>query len=217
MSPRKPRPVVQISATDLAALLKPILAIIPKPGYELPVLTAVRLSVRDGWLLAVGTDRYRVGWSRHKLATPPKNWTALIAGTDLKSLLPMVRGAELTLTVDGSAVAVQADGGKFAALTLSIPLHPGPYPALDSMGAGFVADQESRAVSVLVNPDYLADFRAARRGREPMKMWTVEGNRGDVILCAVGDHFLGALMQMRPSEEPPVPAPWAPMFSDEAP
>lgn len=225
-------PTVHVSADDLQAVLDPILPLAARDPDAFPVLTAVSLSVRQGWLVASATDRYRVGWCRHRLdpdLPQPVSWDALVPAADLVRLLRVVRPnyrdtAQLALTVDSveQTMTVRQDGTSnfYADLQITVRLQFGTYPNLAPLfeqlvGARMLADRP-----LVLRAALLAGFRHAERDRAPLVIWSGPGRKGVGVAC--GDHFIGALMPLKLSgvntddaeaERVDLTADWAPLLT----
>lgn len=65
-----PSGTIPVRAETLADVLGCIYRFAAEPGTETEALSAVRLYVREGHLVATATDRYAIGWMREKFRAP---------------------------------------------------------------------------------------------------------------------------------------------------
>lgn len=59
--------MISIPASDLRRMFKQVTPHMLNPDDYLPVISAIRLEARDGWLYAVATDRYTIAAARHQI------------------------------------------------------------------------------------------------------------------------------------------------------
>lgn len=207
---------IHLKASELHQLLAPV---VPLAGRDdlLPILKAVSLTVRDGEVLAVATDRYRVGLCRQPLPaehegdalTQAGDWSALVALEDVQLVLRLFKAnrtddALLTLTVasGGQTLTVERTHAStmYADVRVVAHLVDGTYPKLGGIFAAILEAPPALRFPVTVNPQFLNDFRHAQRdARQPLILWAQE-ERTKPIGVACGDHFLGALMQVRSAD-----------------
>lgn len=209
-TPEAPTPAtsVSIAASDFHRLVKAVIPLADR-GVALPVLNAVWLRGHGQWISATATDRYRVGVKRVKCEAP-EGWQALIPLSALRSLLatfkPSLRNdPTLTLTPDGTRLAVSVAGldswADITGGTLHFRLDEGQYPkSIDDLLAGYAAASDPLPDGAAFNPHFLADFKAASEGGEPMRLGSdrILGNgKPNALVVRIGDHFIGAVIGAR--------------------
>lgn len=195
---------VELTARELGALLKPVFPLVGTDDY-LPVLTAIHLSVRDGYLIAQATDRFRLGMCRHKLedqGTPELE--ALVLARDLKRVLQLfkptrnvdpvlrfkVRAESGTLEVTNLAAF---DGLLEAVVTF--PTLDASFPDVRKLLVDVMQLETSGEVRAF-NPRFLAAFAAAQRSAGDVLVLR-QATPGKPLVVTCGEHFVGALMPVR--------------------
>lgn len=202
-----PLPSVSIGATDFHRLVKSVMPLADK-GDSLPVLSAVWLRGHGEWLTATATDRYRVGVKRVKCEVP-EDFEALIPVSALRTLLATFKPSRrndptLTLTPEGDRLSVSVEGLVSADMiggTLSFRLETGEFPkSIERLLAGYASATEPLPEGAAFNPHFLADFKAAAVGPEPIILSaTLSASGATTLVVRIGDHFLGALLSRRSS------------------
>lgn len=197
-------PTLTLTASELTDLVAPV---IPHAATDptLPLLKAVRVTVRDGFVVAAATDRYRAAFKRLRPATPPDpGFEALIPKpvlTRIRAIFKAKRGSNpvLTLTIDGGDLIVQSCGGLDgttvgARLAFSLPEFC-DYPKIDILLRQVLEYPAESLAAVNVDPSLLADFRIGQPWLVPLRISAALGRDGQsqwVIRCE--DDFVGILM-----------------------
>lgn len=209
-----------ISIQHLRSLVEPVL---PFTGRDdgFPVLTGVHIKSHGKWLVATTTDRFRVGMKRvaaYDSDGQPCEWPefeALIGAGTLKSILSTFKGPrgidpELTLSVDGDSLEVEAPGGLlFDRASIAYDLVGGEYPKVASL-IKKAMETEGTAPDAGFNSLFMADFKAAGH---TLTMKRGSGDR-DPIFITDGEDFVGALMPRKLVTDTPA-APWDDILSDK--
>lgn len=188
-----------IGAREFAALVAPV---IPLAGTDpmLPVLNTVHFEVRDGWLLAEATDRFRIGINRTKTET--KAFEALVRLRDTRTIRRIFKphrgeNPALTLTVSGDNLRVDRSGGLgFASSTFA--LVPGQFPSIRHLVAKTLQEEPSPERYFGVNAKFLADWGHACSNGEPL--YVRQSDPARPILLAAGSNFIGLQMPLRISD-----------------
>lgn len=199
---------LNITARQLKALVAPVL---PLAGRDdmLPVLTAIRVEVDGPWLIAMATDRFRLGIKRLRAVEDepwPAGWSATIPVRTLKGILaafkPSYRegDAQLVLTVDDDqhSLHVVAGGALLDMLGASItyPLETGEYPKLRTLiRTGLAAPVAEDGIAGF-NWALLSEFRAAAPTHGGPLVIRV-GAGANPTLISDGEDFIGAIMPRR--------------------
>lgn len=218
-----------ISIRDLKRLVEPVIPF-ASTDVQLPVLNCIRVESRGTHLIALATDRFRLGFQR--VAAPEggtwPEWSATIPLATLRSLFQTYKAQRfsepvITLRLDGDALSVHGDQALVDLLDASVtyPLSDGQFPNVRSIirKAIAVGDDESAGSTCGVNQKLLADF--ARASKAPALHMRVNGTR-EPILFADGEDFIGILMPRRAlggaDDAGSFPAfdSWADLLSDEA-
>jgi hypothetical protein len=200
-------PTLSIGARDLYSLLGAVVPFAGKDRYGLPLLAAVRVEARGDHLLAMATDRYRIGVKRH---TGSGEWSPDFAATiplgtirTLQQMFKPMRGMDVDLTLtpneDGSRVAVEAVGALSDLLSalVEFSLVSGEYPKFASVILeGFEREPEGSVFAVA--PRLLADFgKLASPG-----LLIKSSGPNKPIIFSDREGFIGALMPKRlPGDE----------------
>jgi hypothetical protein len=172
---------VTVPALQFASLLAPVMPLASK-DVTFPILNAVLIELRGPYLVAIATDRYRVGIKRTKVLGDG-DFRALIRVADLRRILAIFKSpkrgdTDLRLTVEGNSVTVEAIGllGVNEA-RMSWSLVDGDYPKVEKILAEAITKKPANLTDpIAVNADYLAEFRHAATSAEPLRMWTVEAD-----------------------------------------
>ncbi len=211
---------ITITVSHLRNLVEPVL---PFAGRDdmLPVLTGVHIKSHGKWLVATTTDRFRVGMKRvaaYDSDAQPVEWPAfeiLVGASTLKSILTTFKGPryldpELTLSVEGDRLEVEASGGlMFDRASIAYRLLDGEYPKVASI-VKKAMETEGTAPDAGFDAAFMADFRHVGR---TLTMKRGPGER-DPIFITDGADFIGALMPRKMVTDM-VAAPWDDIFATE--
>ena len=184
---------------------------------SLPMLTCVKLETTAGQLIAVCTDRFRMGVSRAPIEGTD-TIDMLIDGKQAKTLAALLKPQRGRFAVEHK-VEIESVGepGSYTH-KLKWSCTNGTSGTIDTVDAGFpkwrgligpasehgdeITDNHETpdAYRFRCNPKYLAEFAKAARGQADYM--TVEPMMGSnrPIAIRVGEHFLGLLMPVRNSE-----------------
>lgn len=199
-----------ITAADLANLVRPVL---PFAGTsdDLPVLTGVDIHVRDGYLVAMSTDRYRLACKR--LRTNVEAFDALISARDLRSILSLFKATRrgnpaMTLTVDGTKLTVANHGtlpvdALFSDAMLTFNLLDGKFPDLSVLFTKALERPRAETSHVGLNAHLLAAWRLSADDRRG-EMFVQIGASNEAIIVSIGEDFVGMQMplQIRDGSKP---------------
>jgi DNA polymerase III sliding clamp (beta) subunit (PCNA family) len=197
------QPTITITARQFAGLVD---AVIPfaSADDDLPVLNTVRIESRGKYLLAMTTDRFRIGVKR--LAAPDDGgWPEFAATVPLRAVRSIKqvfrpgRGMDTDLTLaitEDDVLTVEPAGALVDMLSAraSYSLERAEYPKFASLITKALA-AESAAGEFGVNPKFLADFSkvtgptVAVRPTAPEE----EGKAAPIVISD-GEDFLGLLM-----------------------
>jgi hypothetical protein len=189
---------ITITAHSLRALVDPVLPCASVDG-DLPVLNAVKIEARGKWLMAMATDRFKLGLKRVK-APADEQWAefqAVVSVRALKSILATFKpqrglDPELTLTVEQDQLTVTVGGGlvdDVAAAKASYFLVSGKFPALDKI-LRKALDAKPEPTESGFDWRHVAGFANAA-GRVGLRVKST-GARSPLLIT--GDDFIGALM-----------------------
>lgn len=204
---------ITISIGQLRNLVGPVL---PFAGCDdmLPVLNGVRIKSHGKWLVATTTDRFRIGMKRiaaFDTDGQPVEWPefeALVGTHTLRSILSTFKGPrhldpELTLTVEGEQMEVEASGGLlFTRASIAYDLVGGEFPNVASL-IKKAMETEGTAPDAGFDPAFMADFKAVGK---TLTMKRGPGDK-DPIFITDGEDFIGALMPRKLITDA-VAAPW---------
>lgn len=220
MPKTKPAPSITLTASSLAALVKPVLPFAAQDG-ELPVLNAVLIQTQGAFLTATATDRYRLAIQRLAYLdkdAPP--FSLLVALRDLRQILGLFKATrkddrELTITIDGDGkFTVTASGALdgFLAAKMAWRCIDGQYPRIRKLLRDALA-QKDQLPAIHVNPHYLADFAGAAPRHVPMRVWG--SDPAQPLAIAIGEDFVAALMPIRTAEQRYDPDSWTPLLGTD--
>lgn len=202
---------ITLELSTLRHLLGSTLPFAAKP-VGLPILEAVELRGAGGYLIATATDRYVFGIQRTKINDASSNdgegFYAVLSAVDAKHILSTFKPAKgslgpvITLTIDDQQLRVARVGeaGMFAGaddLTASYTLVTGDYPKITKLLAEW---KQGTPDQTFFNPRNLARFSQVISETEAMRLLPGEGSKATLVL--VGADFLGAVMPLRPDNEP---------------
>lgn len=207
---------LSITARQFKALVSPVL---PHASRDrmMPVLNTVRIETRGRWLLAIATDRFRVGLNRQERPEgAPDDWSATIPLAAVKGIISTfapLRGldADLSLTIDGGNLAATAEGaliGGFFDASFKWPLETGEFPKVGSLVIRALQDAEGGATTKL-RMEYVAAFRHADVHGSGlwMRHTTSDPDRGPVLVTD-GENFVGMVVPRRGGSEFPDLSGW---------
>jgi hypothetical protein len=205
-----------IKARDFAALVAPVK---PHAGRDdmFPVLNAIRFEVRNGYLLAMATDRFRL--AIHRTETEAVSFTATVRVREVENLLRIFKpqrgqDPELVMSVHETegkqflrVEQTGAFGFDFIDASMSFPLEVGEFPNIAKLIGETLAEEPSEGGREFgLNAVFLADWRhTAKQGRalvirshSPLRP----------VVFAAGDDFIGLQMPMRLIEGQAIPEHW---------
>lgn len=150
-------------------------------GDDVPILRGIRLTVDDGELTAVATDRYRMTRATTPVTTGD-GFNVVLDGDGVTRLLKALpkrtatgKGEQgpMTVTVSDSGESVMFEWG-WERASMSVAVAVGEYPAaVDKSG-----DREPAAIEqVRINTKYLADLgkHVTERRAADIPTWTFTG------------------------------------------
>jgi DNA polymerase III sliding clamp (beta) subunit (PCNA family) len=195
-------PTVTMKASQLRALVAPVIPLADQTAWNLPVLNAVSIEAHGDYLIATATDRYRLGVQRIKMAEAVPGFAALISIRALRSILSIFKATRksdpmLSITSSEGVLSVASVGALdigagFLSSSMTWPLVDGQYPKVRSILAD--ASVKESAGDLALNPSLLAAFAAAQVQGEAMVM---RGTAGHAVFVQIGEDFVGAIMQMK--------------------
>jgi len=192
-----------ITYRDLADLVLPVLPHTDDSG-SLPVLSYVKFETLGGYLTALATDRYTIACSRMKV-DDDVHFNVLIPRHELKAILAMFkprRGVvdQLTLAAtDACTLQVEGPGSLFSNAIIEYRLGDGEFPKITNIFSRIGTDITTDG-HVALNPHLLAKFQLAARLNDAIQVHV--GTPSRPVFITSGDHFMGAIMPVRKSEEP---------------
>lgn len=198
--------IIRLKASELRDLLAPILPIAGRDDM-LPVLTAVLIETRKGYVTATATDRFRAAIHRIKpeqeLVEDEQTFRSLVFGGDLRRALALFKPTryndpqlELIESPDGHLCI--ADVGALTGLagaTFNMQLCEGQFPDILKLIREALAT-EPTAHEAGVNPSFLADFRNAAPRHTALRI-RMGATSGKPIVLTGGENFVGVLMPRR--------------------
>lgn len=191
---------ITITGSQFRDLVAPVMPFAAAGKFTMPLLEAVHVVSRGGYLLATATDHYRVGVKRVK--SDATGIDVVIPIASLKSILGTFKPTrkldpELTLTFDGDTVRVTAGsiGVDIANAAISYRTLDAKYPKIGRVVVKANAERTESPANHTLNPNLLADFAKVRRDAEPMRITTNAAN--EPVGIAIGDDFRGAIMTVR--------------------
>lgn len=212
-----------IGARAFRSLVDPVLPFAGRDGM-LPVLNAVRIESTGTHLLAMTTDRFRIGVQR--LATEGDKWPAfeatipLAAVRSIKTLFKVRAGdldSQLTLTVDDGILSVESTEANLLDMlgaTARYSLDLGEYPEFRQLVEKAIKAAPTQT-AVGINAAFLADFRGLG-GRERHLSMKLPGDDSKPVVFADGEDFLGILMPRRmPDDVFPALTDWLPLLAEK--
>lgn len=205
-----PTYTVALTAHNLTRVLATA-ALCASTDRMIPPINRVEVSVSDGYVIAVATNRFRMGVCRVKhevdadAVLPPQGWAAAIDLDDLRRLCTIIRprtrgerSAEVSFTVAGDSL----DELTFTAgtITMTATAHREKFPDWRKMMRTCRDNAVDPAPSVPVNPGYLASFgKASWESDDRLEIFASRRNRPTTI--TVGEHFFGVLMPVLVHED----------------
>jgi DNA polymerase III sliding clamp (beta) subunit (PCNA family) len=177
----------------------------------LPMLGLVELTVEGTTVVAMATDRYRLGVVRVPLADDTvegeRQGTVVIPATQLAMIAKSVDkkvGLVRFTSADDAAVVTDVYGG--ASWTIQ-DAHQ-DVPPMRKLLAGAISDaqkESGHALAFGANPAYMADLKksatALGLGREVPAVFHPGSEPGKPFLVTIGEHFILLQMPMRLGEE----------------
>lgn len=210
-----------ISRGDFARALNTALKFAGKDD-TIPMICGLDLSIHDGKLAVVGTDRFRVGAIRMdvKELTGGSGRIGFLGRDAVAKLLKVIQGG--TAGQKREPLMVRVELGIFEVVDvdntrIALHLQGSEFPRMDKILSTTLAD-ESNCGTFHVNPDFLADFRFAKwNSGDSMRVHAVSPHKP--LLVTIGDYFLGIQMLIRgnPIEFDEFIAPWLDLLSPESP
>lgn len=218
---------ITLTARQFRALVDPVLPLAEKDGFH-PALNSLHVFTDGKWLLAEGTDRFRLGIKRiEKVVTDDDTtteWPAFDAVIPLRAIHSILstfkplRGFDPTMTLvrENDDLAVEA-AGSFSIFDQARFVHhlcTEDYPSVRKVFSSALALRDSdRSVRLSFNPAFLADFK--HTGAYALRI--IAGAPGKPTIVTDDDGFLGAIMPRktdRPEEDwsdvlPPAESPAA--------
>lgn len=201
-SPTLPTHTITLTASELTRLVGPVVPHVSTDGV-LPLLCAVLVRVRSGWVTAAATDRYRMAMQRVRPETPPDEGFAAVIPT---AVLTRVRAVfkksrqydpVLTLSVTGEELTVRAaDGldGITSGVSMAFYLRerPASYPNLDKMIRDALTATAGDPRPLAVGPANLAAFKTGQPPNVHLNL-TPGRDLKDPWLVQCGEDFVGMI------------------------
>lgn len=185
-----------LTAGQFRRLVTPVLPCVGTDAM-LPVLTAMKIETRGKWLLASGTDRFKLGVKR--IECPEGEWpefSALVPARAIRNIMSLFKpmrhlDPEITLSVDKDRLTVSATGGldMLAAAQASYYLEQGEFPKLHSIVVTELKADPS-SMNTGFNWKHLSAFTAADGGGG----LSVRGRGDSHALLVMGEDFIGFVM-----------------------
>lgn len=190
--------MTSISAINLRTMIQQVA---PHMGEDdtLPILNAIHLESRDGYLFAAASDRYTMAVARETLLGPDQTWRAMIPAGDLATVTAWLKNADdnidiavtenppisdLTLTCQGSVLKTTASIGN-------------GFPQWRTIMRGaLTADPEPVPLSAWTTK-YLARWKHADK---TLHAWQAGPDKPLVFTDSEGS-FLGMQMPVRSEED----------------
>lgn len=205
---------IRVNAHELYQLLTAGMICAGK-DITLPMLSCVRLETSGNELLAISTDRFRMGVARigfvAEAGVDTSKFVALLPVEDVKRTVASLKIPAkerdivvVTLTLSDGKLAWTRDDDTWSGVMrdesadLQFPkwrglmAPPANRPAL--------AEQNTEYVGFMCTAPYLADFGKAVWGRDQTIIIEPSEKPGRPIMVRVGEHFLGLLMPVRKSD-----------------
>ncbi|MFD3333574.1 phiSA1p31-related protein [Streptomyces sp. NPDC058700] len=181
-----------ILSHELQRMLKQVA---PHVGTDstIPVIAAVHLESRDGYLYAVTTDRYTMAISRQPVLNTGE-WKTAIAGAHIPSLTAWLKNVD--------EVTLQVDNGDTPQLTLSGPVNSMTIAALPSSDKlpdwrGILRKYLDTEIAPIplsgVTAKYLARWKESA---QILHMWQATP-RAPIVFMDEGSQFIGMQMPIR--------------------
>lgn len=210
---------VTLSANDFHFMLKTA-ALFACPDQTIPAVHVVRLEQHGAELVAVATDRFRIGAVRSASTYPARSLTGSadsfppvsIPLKTVKQLVTMLKPATGRGAPEHAVRLVVSDDHKELSwsrsdgLSGTVELEQADFPKWRGLMMGhdyattIQEDAEPCAVRVCVDPELLAPFTKAKRtARDNITVEAVAG-KGKPIIIRVGTHFIGVLMPVRAND-----------------
>lgn len=210
-----------INRGELARALNTALKFAGKDD-TIPQICGLDLSIHDGKLAIVGTDRFRAGAIRMdvKARTGGSGRLGFLGRDAVVKLLRVIQGG--TASQKREPLMVRVELGIFEVVDvdntrIALHLQGSEFPRMDKILSTTLAD-EATCGTFHVNPGFLADFRFAKwNSGDSMRVRAVAPNKPLVV--TIGDYFLGIQMLIRgnPIEFDEFIAPWLDLLSPEPP
>ncbi|WP_182359437.1 DNA polymerase III subunit beta family protein [Tomitella gaofuii] len=170
----------------------------------LPMLQCARVEIIGDHLYAMATDRFRIGVNRvqFKSATNVSSgWAILVHRDDIGALEAAYKGVKrgtlATLEVNDTGMRVGVDGH---AVEMNIVARDYQFPKVAQLlqvsGAHTVP-----TASTILNSEYLADFKKARRSTGDMVEVTFPDETNKPVRITIRDYFVGLIMPVRLSNQ----------------
>lgn len=216
MSDQHTVPTITLTATELRDLVASVTPHTSTDG-TLTLLCSVRVTVRDGRVLAASTDRYSLAFNRVRpAATPDPEFAAIIPTAVLARIQSIFKptrllNPQLALSVEDDVLTVRSlDGldGITVGASLAFALHhkPADYPKIDGLLHYALTHPAETTPSMRVTPAFLASFKVGQPIQTPLEIAAAESRGGPRVqwLIRCGEDFIGLLV---PVFGAPLPAP----------
>lgn len=205
---------IRVNAFELGQLLTAGMICAGKDS-TLPSLCCVKLETRGNQLLAISTDRFRMGVARIGFVssedTDASQFVALVPLEDVKrtvaSLKVPVKHRDtvvVTLTLGGGKIAWTRDDDTWSGVMRdeSDNMQFPRWQALMAPCANrpILPHQSAEYVGFICTAPYLADFAKAVWDRDQAMIVEPAESAGRPVIVRVGTHFLGLLMPVRKSD-----------------
>lgn len=198
---------LKLMTTDLVRILKDA-SLFASSDNLLPIINAVHLTVRDGGLLAFGTDRFILGASKAPLEESGDLEVALTL-RQVKTVLQLANSckqafSQAALKVEDRVFHVAFTSGESLAMPVDLDEEP-MVKWLTLLSSPAKDDSPVKAMDI--NPQLLARFARVTGGPARMRLWF--SGAGKAIRVSIGDEFVGLIMPVRMPDESAGSIEWA--------
>lgn len=201
-----PTHTATLTARDLTNLVAPVLPFTDRTGF-LPLLWSVKIEAHGPHLVAMATDRYRIGVKRIvPEITPDPKFAALVPASVLARIRSTFKhtrrsNPSLRLEVTGDVLRVSGaeefEGLFDASFSFRLPNPVADYPDIQKLLVkALSAEPPAEPTAGSFNPHFLADFAAASAGAQTMRL-SPSGPADKPWIVRVGDDFLGLIVPIR--------------------
>lgn len=167
-----------VTTADLSAAAAELVRLVPGRLID-PVLSGLLITATADGVVLAATDRERAA-RRECAATVHTEGTVLVPAKPLAETLRALEQEQIRLVVEGSRLAIRAEGARFALPLLDAPSHPGvpaPPPAAGEVDGVAFTDLLTTVAATASRDDALPMFTGVRVRAEDERLVLLASDR----------------------------------------